>query len=380
MGLVETARSISADVVAAYAADVDREARMPIEAVEALRKAQLLSCLVSRPEGGFGSGLAEVARATQEVATVCASTAMIFAMHQIQVACLVRHGDTPALIEMRRRLVDEQLLFASATTEVGIGGDVRSSACALERDGDRFRITKQAPVISYGAYADAIFTTARATADSPANDQIMAVCLADELELEPTGTWDTLGFRGTCSPGFVLRAQGDAGLVFSVPYGDMSAATMLPTAHVLWSHVWLGIADTAVRLAHQFVRSAARARPGSMPPAAPRLVELVGLHRQFTELVYGTTQRYVQVADQPDSLSSVGFAVAMNSLKVSASSMVIDIVTRALLIVGIAGYRDQGTYAMGRLVRDAYGASLMVNNDRIIGNSAQLLLVAKDLV
>ena len=32
----------------------------------------------------------------------------------------------------------------------------------------------------------------------------------------------------------------------------------------------------------------------------------------------------------------------------------------------------------GRLLRDAYGAALMVNNDRIIGNNAQLLLVSKD--
>jgi acyl-CoA dehydrogenase len=33
---------------------------------------------------------------------------------------------------------------------------------------------------------------------------------------------------------------------------------------------------------------------------------------------------------------------------------------------------------MGRLLRDAHGAALMVNNDRIIGNNAQMLLVSKD--
>jgi acyl-CoA dehydrogenase len=33
---------------------------------------------------------------------------------------------------------------------------------------------------------------------------------------------------------------------------------------------------------------------------------------------------------------------------------------------------------MGRLLRDAHGAALMVNNDRILANSAQLLLVGRD--
>jgi acyl-CoA dehydrogenase len=74
----------------------------------------------------------------------------------------------------------------------------------------------------------------------------------------------------------------------------------------------------------------------------------------------------------------VGFAIAMNNVKLSASTQVIDIVTKSLLVVGIAGYREDGPFAMGRLVRDAYGGALMVNNDRIAANTAQLLLVHKD--
>jgi acyl-CoA dehydrogenase len=33
---------------------------------------------------------------------------------------------------------------------------------------------------------------------------------------------------------------------------------------------------------------------------------------------------------------------------------------------------------MGRLLRDAHGAALMVNNDRILGDNAQLLLIYKE--
>ena len=68
----------------------------------------------------------------------------------------------------------------------------------------------------------------------------------------------------------------------------------------------------------------------------------------------------------------------MNGLKVAASTLVVDIVGRAMLICGIAGYREDSVYGLGRLLRDAYGAAIMVNNDRIIASTAQLLLVAKD--
>jgi acyl-CoA dehydrogenase len=60
--------------------------------------------------------------------------------------------------------VAEQLLLASATTEIGIGGDVRTKATSSEpRAGSPGQET---PVISYGAQADVVMTTARRAADT----------------------------------------------------------------------------------------------------------------------------------------------------------------------------------------------------------------------
>jgi len=376
--LAELVAEIARDVVAPAAADVDAKARFPHEAFAALAQIGAMSALVPVEEGGWGASLAEVGRATEELGKACASTAMVFAMHQIQAACLVRHGRSPVFADLRRRLVEEQLILASATTELGIGGDVRTSSCAVETVGDRYRLEKNAPVISYALHADAILVTARATPDSPPSDQSLVVCLKDDLELEPTGVWDTLGFRGTCSPGFVLRSEGPISHVLDDSYGDMSARTMLPVSHALWGHVWLGIADAAVDTARRFVRKAARSKPGTTPPGALRLVEVVTQHQQLAELVHGAAARFDAVSGDDDVLTSVGFAIAMNNVKLSASTLVIDIVTKSLLVVGIAGYREDGAFAMGRLVRDAYGGALMVNNDRIAGNTAQLLLVHKD--
>ena len=65
--------------------------------------------------------------------------------------------------------------------------------------------------------------------------------------------------------------------------------------------------------------------------------------------------------------------------KWEGDTLVVDIVGRAMQVCGIAGYREDSPYSLSRELRDAYGASLMVNNDRIYARTAQMLLIAKDL-
>ena len=197
-------------------------------------------------------------------------------------------------------------------------------------------------------------------------------------ELEATSGWDTLGFRGTCSLGFSLEAEGDERQVLDDPFADIASQTMLPVSHILWSSVWLGLAAAAVDRARRFVRTEARKNPGVTSPAAVRLAELMTVFQQMEALVRGAARTYDEVYDDLEALSGMGFAIAMNGLKVSSSTLVVDIVGKALTICGIAGYREDSPYSLGRLLRDAYGAAVMVNNDRIIANNAQMLLVHKE--
>jgi acyl-CoA dehydrogenase len=377
--LPRRAARIGLDVAGPAAPDVDLSARFPTEALEALRAESLLSVLVPTELGGLGCTVGVVADIVFELGKHCASTAMIYAMHQIQVASLVRHGRTAFFQDYLTDVVGSQLLLASATTEIGVGGDVRTSVCTVERDDSGgIRLEKMAPVISYGAYADGILATARRSPESPANDQVLVLCRAPGLALEPISGWDTLGFRGTCSLGYRLVAEGTSDLILDDPYGDISEQTMLPVSHILWSSVWLGLATAATDKARHFVRTEARKKPGVTPPSALRLAELIVQLQRMEELVRGTAHRYDQMCDDLDGLTGMGFAVAMNSLKVSTSTLVVDIVNRAMAICGMSGYREDSPYSLGRTLRDAHGAAVMVNNDRINSNTAQMLLIYKD--
>ena len=377
--LVAAATMVAQTVVASSANSVDREARFPQEAVDALRKQRLLGAMIPRAFGGGGASLAEVGLIIELLAAQCASTAMIYAMHQIQVACLVNHGTTPELHDYLRLVAGNELLLASATTEIGVGGDVRTSLCSLDETADGYSLTKEAGVISYGNYADGILATARRNSSAANSDQVIVAIPARDYELEPRGTWDTLGFRGTCSLGFLLQAHVDAGCVIPASYAEVSSRTMLPISHITWAHVWLGIAEGAMIKARASLRISARKTPGETPPGALRVAEALTILHQFRSLVHGAVRDYEAALQSPNSLDSMGFAIQMNNLKLSSSTLVVDVVSRALNICGIAGYREDSPFSLGRALRDAHGAALMVNNDRIYKTTAQMLLIAKDV-
>lgn len=376
--LLAIVNDIGAKVVRPNAASVDRDARFPREAFAALREARLLSVYVPEEFGGIGCSYGDLAAMCTALGQYCGSTAMIFAMHQIQVACIVRHGSTPFFQGYLRELVDKQLLMGSATTEEGIGGDVRTSSCAVERDGEVFTLKKRAPVISYGEEADDILVTARRAPDAPSSDQSLVLTRRADTTLERTHGWDTLGMRGTCSLGYVLEARGKVEQILPVPYADLSAQTMHAVSHTLWTSLWLGIATDAVNQARACIRAEARKKPGTVPPGAFRLAELVVELQSMRQDVLGATREYEQIMDDRDALSGPSFTIRMNNLKIAASRKLVQLCGDALQIVGIAGYKTDGKYSIARHLRDAYGAPLMIANDRILGNNANLLLVAKE--
>jgi acyl-CoA dehydrogenase len=372
---------LAKEVLQPNAASVDRDARFPSEGLAALREARLLGAAVPVELGGLGVSLSELADICRTLGASCASTAMVLAMHHIQLACLIRHGQGSSYIQdYLREVAQKQLLIASVTSEVGVGGDMRSSITSVVPSERGFTLTKDASTISYGEHADDLLVTCRRAPDAPRNDQVLALLRRGEFELQRKGAWDTLGMRGTCSPAFLVSGHGAPGQI--VPNFALAAsATMVPFSHALWSSVWLGIATDAVSRAHTMVRAQARKAPGTVPPTAARLAEVTTLLDALRLVVQSFVNEYESLMAQPDggldTLTSMGFALRANQLKVHASQSAVDIVSRVLPLIGIAGYRNDTPQSVGRHLRDVYSSVLMIANDRILATNAQLLLVHK---
>jgi acyl-CoA dehydrogenase len=370
------------DVAAQFADQVDQHARFPAETVNALRGARALSAAVPRELGGAGCGMVELADMCSMLAGACGSSAMILAMHHIQVACLSRHGlSSPELRQYLKDLVTHQYLLGSMTSEVGTQGDTRSSICAAQRADGRFTLIKDATTASYCAFADAILVTCRRAPDAAASDQILVLVKQEDSTLKQTSTWDTMGMRGTCSPGFRLECAGPEQHIVPGAFAESSAQTMVPYSHILWASLWWGIAADAVAKAGQFVRGEARRQPGIVPPGALRLAEasaqLQALRHNWLTLALEFDE-LAQRTDGMQQLLSMGWALKMNNLKVNASEAAPQVVHKALQIIGVLGFKNDSKFSVARHYRDALSASLMISNERIVGKSAAMLLVFKD--
>jgi acyl-CoA dehydrogenase len=365
-----------AAVAAANATAVDRDARFPHEAFAAAKAQRLLGILVPVDLGGEGATVTDVVEVCYALARACASTGMIYAMHQIMAACIVRNAQTSAWHRrFLRRLCAEQLLLASSTTDGQGGGDLRKSDCAVDAQGTSFTLAKNATVMSYGAQADAIVATARRTPDAAPTDQVLVAIVKEDYTLEPRLEWDTLGMRGTCSAGFKLEARGTTEQIFPDAYQKIHTQTVMPVANLTWAAVWAGIAAGAVDRARAFVRAAARKSGGQMPPGAAHLTRANATLSTLRSSIASALELYESVLTEEDAIAGLEFQTRMNLLKVTASELASAVVMSTLQANGLSGYRNDGEASITRQLRDVLSSSIMINNDRILANTASAALL-----
>lgn len=374
----EAAAAMAVQVAAEHAGTVDADSRFPSEAFAALRTGELLSTLVPSALGGGGRSLTDAAALCNALAQGCSASGMIYAMHQIQVCAIVDHcGDNPWYCEFLRRVAREQLLLASVTSEVGTGGRMNESICGVEAEDGRIRLEKKAPSISYGRAADALLITARRTPASPGNDQVLVTAVRGDYELEKTADWNALGMRGTCTEGFVMRMRGRAGQVLPVPFADIMAQTMVPVSHLLWGSLWLGIAQDAMARARAHLRKSARGSAHGLGAAGRRLARGYELLQAIEARLGSALAAYEAARREGEVAQTLPFTAEINNIKTFVSEACLEVVNEAFRVCGISAYRNDSECSLGRHLRDLMSAPVMISNDRILENTANLLMMHK---
>src|ERR1700719_2326506 len=366
-----------AAAAATEAEEVDRDARFPQKAIDTARQQRMLGVQIPQRFGGDGASMFDVTDMCYALGRACSSTAMICAMHQTKIACLVRHGAGSRYHEaLMRRVASEQMLLASSTTEGQNGGNIRFSTAAVERAGAEISLVRNATVISYGAQADGIVTIPRRDNNATGSDQVLVAFTKDNYTLERSLEWETLGMRGTCSAGFELKAAGLAEQVFPDSYDKIHSQTMTPVAHLSWASVWAGVAAAAVERAQLFVRKAARASGGQLPPGAWHFTAAKLSLTKLRAIITSSLDTYAAHEHDDQALGSLAFQSSINLLKVQASELAVETVMSAMRTCGLSGYRNDGDFSIGRNLRDILSSPLMINNDRILANIATASLMS----
>ena len=131
-----TVRQLAEAKIAPAAADVDAQARFPQEALDALTATGLQAVHVPEAYGGQGGDALAAAIVIEEVARVCAASALIPAVNKLGTVPLLLFGSE----ELKRKYLPPvargQALFSYALSEADAGSDAASMKTRAVRHPD----------------------------------------------------------------------------------------------------------------------------------------------------------------------------------------------------------------------------------------------------
>ena len=197
-GLLDTVKTLVAEVVAPHAAAVDAEARFPKEAVAALGKAGLLGLQVDPALGGKGLGPRAFAAVTEELATACGSTAMVYVMHVTALQAIASSTTLYARDEILKSAAAGRHLTTLAFSERGSRSQFWAPVSRLVPEGDGFVTAATKSWITSANHADSYVASAQAPARLRRWSR-PSTWPAAAPGVKISGRFDGLGLRGNDS-------------------------------------------------------------------------------------------------------------------------------------------------------------------------------------
>ncbi len=188
----EALAPIVTDVVGPNAVSVDREAKFPREAVEAMGRAGLLGLTSAEEVGGSGGGIAEACDVIGEIGAHCGSTAMVVTMHYAAALVIEAFGTR----ELRERIAGGGLATL-AFSEAGSRSHFWAPVSSATADGDRVRLDANKSWVTSAGEADVYVWSSRPM-QAEGMSTLWAVPAAAEGLASPA-PFDGLGLCGNAS-------------------------------------------------------------------------------------------------------------------------------------------------------------------------------------
>jgi acyl-CoA dehydrogenase len=368
-------------VAAEHAGACDDRAEFPVAALSALRSSGLMGLMVPREYGGLGGSLGDLASVAAALAGPCLSTALIWAMHCQQAVTIATHGPPALRQQLLPRIAAGDVYLASVTSEYAKGGHLLTCHSPLASDGEWLTVSRDAPVVTGGEYADGFLITMQAPQPSAPSAVTLVYADRHQLDASSYGKWNPMGMRATRSIAMRLSGRIPAGQVVG-GQGDFRAIavdTFIPAGHIGWAATWLGGAAAALRGIIAMARTPAGRKQLSAGSDAFR--HQLARIRIDLDLVSSHLHRVITEIERPGAdIDAADCQLRLNGLKVAASELCFSAVDRMIQLVGLRhGYLRESPLHLERTFRDLRSASLNYANERLLSANGALTLLDRDV-
>ena len=348
---LESLENIVTTVIAPQAAETDRAARYPRQALDALGQAGLLGLLGSQDVGGLGQGLPEAVQVIERIARDCPSTAMVLTMHYAGTVLIEKYGQE----DVRRAIAAGQHVTTLAWSEAGSRSHFWAPVSTARADGaEHVLLDAQKSMVTSAQQADSyVWSSLPVAADGPSTLWLVDSKLPG---LSAPQLFDGMGLRGNASA--PVKAEGvrlsiSARLGADGAGGDIMNGDELPVFCTLIATASIGLMDGVLARATSHITGNRFAESGSALADLPTI-------RAYLARARIRADQARTLRDDTLAALAAGRADAMLrvlEVKASAGEAALEVSDTAMRICGGAAFRKD--LGVERLFRDARAASVM---------------------
>ncbi|HVC23059.1 MAG TPA: acyl-CoA dehydrogenase family protein [Candidatus Dormibacteraeota bacterium] len=362
-------RELAQAKIAPRAAEIDRTTEFPWDVVELFRQQDIFAIAFTPEYGGVSGSSLTLAAAVEEIAKVCATSALLLAVQGLGGYPLLLGGSEEQKRAFLPELASGQKLAAYALSEPDAGSDPGSMTTRARRDGDDYVLDGTKTWISQGTVADLIVVFAVTAPDSGTRGISAFLVDGDSKGLRRNSIHGKLGIRGSDTGELVFsdcrvpadRLLGDEGEGFKIAMGVLDRSRPQIAAQAL------GIAAGALEYAVKYSRERRQfGRP---------IAEFQGLQFMLADMATQVeaarclTHEACRAVDAQDAQMTSLAAMA----KLAASDAAMRVTTDAVQILGGYGYINE--FPVERMMRDAKITQIYEGTNQI-----QRVVIAKALL
>jgi alkylation response protein AidB-like acyl-CoA dehydrogenase len=364
--LIEAVRGLARGPIAARAAEVDKSAEFPWDAVELMRENDVFAVAFPAELGGTGTGFLTHLRAVEELSWADATVGLVLAVQGLGGLPVLLAGSDEQQREYVPRWASGEWIAAYALTEPGAGSDAQALTTRARRDGGDWVLDGTKRFITNAGVATTYVVFARAEAGISA-----FLVHADDPGFQVGRIEPKMGIKGSTTGELLLdgcRIPGDR-LVGAEGDGFRIAMRVLDRSRPGIAAQALGIAQAA--LDHS-ARYATERRAFGRPIADQQGIQF--MLADMATAVEGARGLLYRVGAMLDAGIDGPELTRLSAMcKLACSDTAMSVSTDAVQILGGYGYIQE--FPVERMMRDAKITQIYEGTNQI-----QRVVIARELL
>lgn len=374
--LRQTVRRLAETKVEPRAAEIDETDAYPWDLKELFAEQGLMGVGIPEEYGGSGMGLLAVCLATEEIARVSASAALIVAAQELGLMPILAGASEEQKQKYLPALAAGDQISAFALTEPDAGSDAGGLKTTAVKDGDRYIINGRKCFITNGGLADVYTVFAKTQPDKGLKGISCFIMEKDTPGLTIGKKENKMGIRGSqtteiifedCSvPAENLIGKEGAGFKYAM-------ITLDQTRPVVGCQA-LGIAQGALDFAVNYAKERVQfGKPIAALQGIQFMLADMGTKVEAARHLLYKAAATIERAATDDSISSLEVSRLSSMSKLFASETAMQVTVDAVQVAGGYGYMRE--YPLERMMRDAKITQIYEGTSQI-----QKLVIARCLL